>query len=177
MRRGSAAGTALRRAVPRGRGCTGLHAMAAAPQHDSPHSWLRLLVTLAVATVGSVGIWAPVTVLPAMQADFGTDRGAASLPYTAAMIGFALGSRVAGRPVDRWGIAPAPPAAAAAVAGPGFGAAAATGSLAMQAALRLALGPGAAACCGPLTAAIPYRFLRRPGIAGAATTSPPRSGR
>ena len=42
--------------------------------------------------------------LPAVQAEFGVDRAAASLPYTLTMIGFALGGIVMGRLSDRIGI-------------------------------------------------------------------------
>ena len=144
--------------------------MIPAAQHDSPYSWFRLAVTLAVAMVGSVGIWAPVTVLPAMQADFGIDRGAASVPYTAAMIGFALGNLVIGRLVDRVGIAAAL-AGAGALAGIGFAAAALTPSMAVLTAVHLAVGLGAAACFGPLLADISHWFLARRGIAVAVAAS------
>ncbi|HMO73495.1 MAG TPA: MFS transporter, partial [Paracoccaceae bacterium] len=144
--------------------------MSAVPQHDSAYSWARLAVTLAVATVGSVGIWAPVTVLPAMQADFGVDRGDASLPYTAAMIGFALGNLVIGRLVDRFGIAVAL-AGAGAMAGLGFASAALTPSLTVVTAMHLAVGLGAAACFGPLLADISHWFLARRGIAVAVAAS------
>jgi MFS family permease len=144
--------------------------MSASVQHDSPASWGRLGVTLIVATVGNVGIWAPVVVLPAMQAELGIDRGGAALPYTAAMIGFALGNLVIGRAVDRWGIAGAL-AAAAVAGGAGFAAAALTGSVAVLIAAHLVLGFGAAAGFAPLIADISHWFLRRRGIAVAVAAS------
>ena len=56
-----------------------------------------------LATIGGVGMWAVVVVLPAVQAEFGVDRADASLPYTATMVGFALGNVVIGRAIDRIG--------------------------------------------------------------------------
>ena len=53
-------------------------------QTDSPYAWRRLACTGLISTIGGVGMWSFVVVLPAVQADFGVDRAAASLPYTAA---------------------------------------------------------------------------------------------
>ena len=53
-----------------------------------------------LGTIGGVGMWALIIVLPAVQAEFGVDRADASLPYTATMIGFALGNVLVGRAVD-----------------------------------------------------------------------------
>ena len=71
---------------------------------DSRYSWFRLGVTLAIATVGNVGMWAIIVILPAVQAEFGVDRAGASLPYAFTMAGFALGNLAIGRVVDRFGI-------------------------------------------------------------------------
>jgi MFS family permease len=71
---------------------------------DSGYAWLRLLVSVGIATVSSVGIWSVVVVLPEVQAEFGVGRGAASLAYTATMLGFAAGNLIVGRIVDRYGI-------------------------------------------------------------------------
>ena len=60
---------------------------------------------LAGVTV-NIGMWAVILVLPKIQADFGIDRADASISFTCAMIGFALGNLVLGRWVDRYGIAP-----------------------------------------------------------------------
>ena len=71
---------------------------------DSRSSWLRLAVCTLISTIGGVGMWSFVVMLPAIQADFGITRGEASLPYTVLMVGFALGSIVTGRLADRFGI-------------------------------------------------------------------------
>ncbi|MGL4290857.1 MAG: MFS transporter, partial [Phreatobacter sp.] len=61
---------------------------AASSAIDGPAAWIRLVVALALGTIGGVGMWSVVVVLPAVQADFGIARGEASLPYTFTMIGF-----------------------------------------------------------------------------------------
>ena len=42
--------------------------------------------------------------LPPVQAEFGSDRGDASLPYTLTMLGFGIGGIVMGRLADRFGV-------------------------------------------------------------------------
>ena len=59
--------------------------------------------SLAISTVGGIGLWS-VVVLPVVEAEFGVGRGGASLPYTATMIGFAIGGVLMGRLADRFGI-------------------------------------------------------------------------
>src|SRR5438552_16602947 len=71
---------------------------------QTPYAWLRLSVSLALSTIGGVGMWSVVVALPAVQAEFGVARGDASLPYTLTMIGFGLPSVVMGRLADRFGI-------------------------------------------------------------------------
>ena len=71
---------------------------------DSRYSWLRLAICTLISTIGGVGMWSFVVMLPAIQADFGITRGEASLPYTVLMVGFALGSIITGRLADRFGI-------------------------------------------------------------------------
>src|SRR4051812_10094174 len=71
---------------------------------DSTYAWIRLLVALVLGTVGSVGMWSYVVVLPPVQADFGILRNEASMPYTGAMLGFAFGGVMMGRLLDRYGI-------------------------------------------------------------------------
>ena len=82
-----------------------MHAGAPASDIESPYAWLRLVAAVTLSTVGGVGMWSVVVALPAIQADFGVDRAAASLPYTLAMIGFGGGGIVTGRLADRFGIA------------------------------------------------------------------------
>src|SRR3546814_13879411 len=71
---------------------------------ESPYAWMRLLASLLLSTIGGVGMWSVVDVLPAVQADFGVDRADATLPYTLAMIGFVFGGVLMGWLADRLGI-------------------------------------------------------------------------
>ncbi|MCK8786282.1 MFS transporter [Roseomonas sp. NAR14] len=153
--------------------------MATAPGGDAPatavdsrQAWLRLAVTVLVGTIGSVGMWSVVVALPAVQAEFGSARGAAALPYTLTMLGFALGSVLMGRLVDRFGVAP-PLAGAAVAIGLGYLGAAASGSLwqfTLAQGLVVAL-CGSSIAFSPLIADISRWFLRRRGIAVAAVAS------
>ena len=60
--------------------------VATHPAPDSRYAWWRLAASLAISTIGGVGLWSAVVVLPTIQAEFGIDRGSASLPYTATLI-------------------------------------------------------------------------------------------
>lgn len=139
-------------------------------QHDSAYSWTRLGISLALALVGNIGMWAVIVVLPQMQAEFGVTRAAASLPYTVTMAGFAAGNFILGRAVDRWGVAPVLSVAALAQA-VGFAASALLPSMTLVSILHFLLGFGAASCFGPLIADVSQWFLRRRGIAVALAAS------
>ena len=45
---------------------------------DSAAAWRRLVVSVLLTTIGGVGMWSVVVVLPAVQAEFGAARGAAA---------------------------------------------------------------------------------------------------
>ncbi|PSL22304.1 MFS transporter [Shimia abyssi] len=137
---------------------------------DSRYSWIRLGITLAIALVGNVGMWAVIVVMPAVQAEFGIDRADAALPYTLTMVGFATGNFAIGRAVDRWGITVSLIGAAVLIA-LSFGAAALSGSVALLTLAHLFLGFGTAASFGPLIADISLWFQKRRGIAVAITAS------
>jgi MFS family permease len=139
---------------------------------DSRAAWLRLAAALALSTVGGVGMWSVVVALPAVQAEFGVDRGAASLPYTLTMVGFGLGGILMGRLTDRYGVA-LPLAAATVLLAAGYAAAAAAPNLALYA---LAQGVligflGSSASFAPLLADISHWFEKRRGIAVAICAS------
>ncbi len=144
--------------------------MTASDIHDSAYSWIRLAITLLIATVGNVGIWAVIVILPAVQAEFGVDRADASLPYTATMVGFALGNLLIGRAVDRFGVTASLLGAMVCVA-VGFSLAALSGGIGVLTALHFLLGFGTAASFGPLIADISHWFLKRRGVAVAITAS------
>jgi MFS family permease len=137
---------------------------------DSRTSWTRLALSLALSIVGNAGMWSIIVILPAVEAEFGVGRAAATLPYTMTMVGFALGNWVIGRWVDRYGAARVL-AAAALILAASFAGAAAAPSVAMLSVLQLAVGFATAASFGPLIADVSQWFLRRRGIAVAIIAS------
>ena len=147
---------------------------AAAPGLDVPDgraAWLRLLVALSLSTIGCVGMWAVVVALPAVQAEFGVARGGASMPYTAAMIGFGIGGILLGRLSDRAGIV-VTTALGCGLLAAGYVAAAWAPSLAVYGAAHgFLIGIGSSATLGPLLADVSLWFVRRRGIAVAIAAS------
>jgi MFS family permease len=137
---------------------------------DSRYSWARLAVTLAIATIGNVGMWSVIVIMPAVQVEFGVSRADSSLPYTMTMLGFGLGNLLIGRAVDRFGMT-AGLIAASLVSGAGYLAAAASPSILILAMVQFLIGLGSAACFGPLIADISLWFQRRRGIAVAIAAS------
>ena len=71
---------------------------------ESLYACLRLGASLALMTIGGVGMYAMAVALPPVQAEFGVTRSAASLPYTLTMLGFGLGGILMGRLADRFGV-------------------------------------------------------------------------
>jgi MFS family permease len=133
---------------------------------DGPAAWWRLAMALAMSTLGGVGMWSVVVALPAIQAEFGVDRGSASLPYTLTMLGFGLGGILMGRLTDRFGVA-LPLAGATVALATGYLAAAMAPTLWVYA---LAQGVligflGSSATFGPLLADVSHWFNRRRGLA------------
>ena len=139
---------------------------------DSPYAWWRLLVSLLIAMVGGIGLWSSVVVLPAIEAEFNIDRGDASLPYTATMIGFAIGGLFFGRMTDRYGIVRPLLFGAVMLCG-GYIAISQVSAywqfVAIQAVMVGML--GSAASFGPLIADVTHWFLKRRGIATAVVAS------
>ena len=148
------------------------HTPAAADLIDSATAWRRLLVTLALMTVGAAGMYIVPVVLPAVQADFGVARADASLPYTLLMVGFGLGGMLMGRLADRFGVA-LPLSLGAVGMGLGFAAAALSGNIWLFAlAHGLLIGLlGSSATFSPLLADTSLWFVRRRGIAVAVCAS------
>ena len=123
------------------------------------------------STVGAVGMWSVVVALPAIQAEFGVDRAAASLPYTMVMLGFAGGGVVAGRLADRFGIM-VPLIGGTFALAAGYILVGQSSSL-WQVALAhgLLIGFGCSVTFAPLMADISHWFMRRRGIAVALAAS------
>jgi MFS family permease len=145
-----------------------------APVHtaDSRYATLRLLVTLALMTVGSAGMYVVAVMLPAVQAEFGVQRADASLPYTALMIGFGVGGILMGRLADRFGVM-VPLLIGAASLCTGFvasGFATGIGTFALAQGLFIGL-LGSSASFAPLVADTSLWFVKRRGIAVAVCAS------
>ena len=137
---------------------------------ESAYAWLRLTASLLIGTVGSVGMWAVVVALPAVQAEFQVARADASLPYTLAMIGFGIGAVIIGRLVDRFGIV-LPVVGATLTLGLAFIASGLAPNIMMFAIANLLIGVGCSATFAPLIADISHWFTRRLGIAVAICAS------
>ncbi len=132
---------------------------------DSRYAWFRLVLSLILGTTACVGTWSVVVVLPTVQAEFGTLRAGASLPFTAVMLGFAFGSLVMGRIADRYGLG-APVALGALLLLAGYGLASQATSLTQFAlAHGLLIGIGTAAGFAPLIADLSHWFVKRRGLA------------
>jgi MFS family permease len=138
---------------------------------DSRRAWLRLVTAMLFSTVGAVGMWSVVVALPAIQAEFGVDRAAASLPYTMVMLGFAGGGVIAGRLADRFGIM-VPLIVGTFALSAGYVLVGQSSSL-WQVALAhgLLIGFGCSVTFAPLMADISHWFMRRRGIAVALAAS------
>jgi MFS family permease len=151
-------------------GAGGPQVVASRP--DSGYAWWRVAVSLALSTIGGIGLWSAIVSLPAIEAEFGIGRGEASLPYTATMMGFAAGGVLMGRLADRFGIM-LPVILGALMLGAGYLAAASATSL-WQFILAQALLVGmlgSSATFGPLVADVSLWFVRRRGIAIAIVAS------
>jgi MFS family permease len=133
---------------------------------ESAYAWRRLAASLALSTIGGVGLWSVVVVLPAVQAEFEVARGSASLPYTATMLGFALGGILMGRLADRFGIV-VPLLVSSVSLGVGYALAAhAPGLLQFALAQGLVVGAlGSSVTFAPLVADVSHWFTRRRGMA------------
>jgi MFS family permease len=134
------------------------------PQPDSAQSWLRLAATMLVSTIGGVGMWSVVVALPAVQAEFGVPRAAASLPFTLAMVGFAVGGVFMGRLLDLVGIL-GPLTLGAFALGAGYLGASGAHSLLVFALAHMLIGFGSSITLGPMMADISNWFVRRRGVA------------
>jgi MFS family permease len=134
------------------------------PAPDSAQAWLRLAATMLISTIGGVGMWSVVVALPAVQAEFAVPRAEASLPFTLAMVGFAVGGVIMGRLLDLAGIL-GPLAVGAIALSVGYLGAASAGSLVVFALAHAVIGFGSSVTFGPLMADISNWFVRRRGAA------------
>ncbi len=132
---------------------------------ESPYAWARLGAALLLSTLGGVGMWSVVVVLPTVQAEFGVARADASLPYTLTMILFGLGGILMGRLSDRFGIM-IPVIGGALALSLGYLVAGSSVGIGQFALVQgLLIGVGSAATFAPLLADTSHWFTRRRGIA------------
>jgi MFS family permease len=139
---------------------------------DSAYAWVRLIALLAISTVGGVGLWSVVVVLPTLQAEFGIARGDASLPYTLTLLGLCVGGLLMGRLADRFGVV-VPVVIGGIALAVGYAAASTAANLWQFALVQgLLVGLfGASAMFSPLLADISLWFARRRGLAVAIVAS------
>ncbi len=138
---------------------------------DSPYAARRLWLSLLLATLIGVGMWAIVVVLPVVQSEFGINRADATIPYTVMMLGFAFGTVVMGRMADRTGIF-LPIIIAGICLGAGFCIAGfAPNLLVFSAAHAVLIGVGAGTGFAPLMADVSHWFVKRRGFALVVTAS------
>ena len=138
---------------------------------ESAYAWTRLGAALALSAIGGVGMWSVIVVLPAVQAEFGVARSAASLPYTMTMICFGFGGILLGRLSDRLGIF-VPAAGGAVTLGLGYAAASQATTLGhFILAQGLLVGVASSVSFGPIIADTSLWFSRRRGMAVAIIAS------
>ena len=132
---------------------------------ESADAWTRLFVSLALSTIGGVGMWSVVVALPTVQAEFGVARGAASLPYTLTMVSFGIASVAMGKLSDRFGII-VPVIVGTIALALGYAGAGFADSLWLYTlAQGILIGTGSSATFAPLLAHTSLWFDRRRGIA------------
>jgi MFS family permease len=138
---------------------------AAPHEPESAYAWTRLGAALLLSAIGGVGMWSVIVALPAVQAEFGVARSAASLPYTMTMISFGFGGILMGRLSDRFGII-APVAGGAIFLGVGYAVASQATSLwQFILAQGLLVGVAGSATFAPLMADTSLWFTRHRGMA------------
>ena len=133
---------------------------------DSRYAWMRLAAAVALSTLGGVGLWSIVVVLPAVQAEFGTARADAALPYTLTTLGFAAGGIMMGKLSDRFGVM-VPVLIGICALAAGYVLAAQAGSMGQYAVIHgwLIGLLGSCATFGPVVADTSLWFRRRRGFA------------
>jgi MFS family permease len=135
------------------------------PSIETSYSWIRLIVSITLSTLGCVGLWSLAVALPAVQADFGVHRAGASMPYTLTMTGFMIGGIMVGRLADRFGILP-PLAGGTILMSLGYILTASASTLPVFAVVSgVTIGLGSAASFAPLVADASLWFDRHRGLA------------
>ncbi|MBM3648729.1 MAG: MFS transporter [Alphaproteobacteria bacterium] len=137
---------------------------------DSRYAWWRLGASVALSTIGGIGMWSLTVAIPAVQADFGISRADISFAYTMNTLGFMAGGVIAGRLVDQRGIVIISILSALGLA-LGYALAPLTSSLILFSAAQVLIGFSAAATFAPLVADVSHWFEKRRGVAVAIAAS------
>jgi MFS family permease len=137
---------------------------------DSRRAWTRLFVAVVIGSLGSVGMWSVVVVLPVVQVEFGAARGTASLAFTFVMLGFGIGQVVTGKISDRYGIVAAI-GVGIGVLGLGYVGAGLSPAIWQYILVHFLIGLSSAATFGPLMAEASHWFDRYRGVAVAIAAS------
>jgi MFS family permease len=144
---------------------------ASRSEPESAYAWNRLSAALLLSAIGGIGMWSVIVALPAVQAEFGVARSAASLPYTMTMICFGFGGIFMGRLSDRFGIV-VPVVGGAVCLGVGYVVASQATSLWQFTLVQgLLVGVASSVAFAPLIADTSLWFTRRRGIAVAVIAS------
>ena len=117
-----------------------------------------------IASVGAVGMWSVVVVMPVVQGEFAATRGAVSLSATMVFFGFGLGGVIMGRITDRLGIVPAMAVSIAFLTG-SYLLAGLTTTLWQFIGIAFLMGLGTSATFAPLMAEASHWFERYRGLA------------
>jgi MFS family permease len=146
-----------------------VHAPAKSPDShaftpDSAQAWVRLVVALLIASIGAVGMWSLVVVMPTVQTEFSTTRGAISFATTMIFMGFGLGGIATGKVTDRFGIVTALTISIAFLA-VAYVLAGLTTALWQFIAVSFLIGLGTSATFAPLMAEVSHWFERYRGLA------------
>ncbi len=137
---------------------------------DSRRAWIRLAVAVLIGSLGSVGMWSVVVVLPVVQTEFGAARGTASLAFTMVMLGFGSGGVLTGKITDRYGIVVAL-GVGIGFLGLGYIGAGMSLSIWQFIFVHFAIGLSCSATFGPLMAEASHWFDRYRGLAVAIAAS------
>ncbi|WP_375411625.1 MFS transporter [uncultured Bradyrhizobium sp.] len=137
---------------------------------DSRQAWARLGLALLIGSLGSVGMWSVVVVIPVVQPEFAASRGAVSLAFTLVMLGFGFGGVAAGKVTDRFGIITALGISIAILTLAYIGAGLST-TLWQFVAVHLLIGLGTSAMFAPLMSEASHWFDRYRGLAVAIAAS------
>ena len=73
-------------------------------QEDSGLAWLRLFLVFLLCTLGFIGMWSIVMIMPSIEKEFQITRSSVTIPYILTMFGFGIGNIIIGKFTDKYGI-------------------------------------------------------------------------